>query len=609
MKEVQMTEFNKPFPELKIKKSKAAAARILLKSLTYSFALFGLLFILLLVVLANMLGSPSVMVHPVPSRAVLTLDLDRPYPESRSDDLLAEFSEEPSLSFYDLIKAVNVAALDNKVQALVADVGNTSLGLAQIQDLREAVKAFRSTGKKAYLYSSGMGSFGGGTDDYYLASAFDEIWMQPNTEIGITGLNIEVPFLKGLLDKVGITAEFYARHEYKNAAASFLNSAFTPQYREETERLGQSLYDRIVADVCADRKLDENIFRRLVNRAPLSADEGLKEGLIDKTAFKPDLLEKVLDETKGEMIDVYDYAYSLEESGKKLPTIAFLVVDGTISGGKSLSNPLQGESIVGSETLIQQLDEIANNKYVKALLLRINSPGGSYTASAEIWNALSRLKEKRKLPIVVSMGDYAASGGYFIALPGDKILAEASTVTGSIGVLGGKMVLAGLWDKLEINWGEVKFGDNVGILSANHKFSEREKEVFNRSLDNVYRDFTAKVAAARNISPEKMDKLARGRVWTGIQAVENGLADEIGGIDRAVAYAKQLGGIPPKSRFGIAYYPKAKTLQEKIAELVGGGPKISVNKVINQMGLDIESVNVLKRLQYETVLPPFKLDL
>mgnify|MGYP004715006747 CR=1 FL=1 len=142
------------------------------------------------------------MVHPVPSRAVLTLDLDRPYPESRSDDLLAEFSEEPSLSFYDLIKAVNVAALDNKVQALVADVGNTSLGLAQIQDLREAVKAFRSTGKKAYLYSSGMGSFGGGTDDYYLASAFDEIWMQPNTEIGITGLNIEVPFLKGLLDKV-----------------------------------------------------------------------------------------------------------------------------------------------------------------------------------------------------------------------------------------------------------------------------------------------------------------------------------------------------------------------------------------------------------------------
>ena len=149
------------------------------------------------------------------------------------------------------------------------------------------------------------------------------------------------------------------------------------------------------------------------------------------------------------------------------------------------------------------------------------------------------------------------------------------------------------------------------VLNAFHSLERdtREKEVFNRSLDNVYRDFTAKVAAARNISPEKMDKLARGRVWTGIQAVENGLADEIGGIDRAVAYAKQLGGIPPKSRFGIAYYPKAKTLQEKIAELVGGGPKISVNKVINQMGLDIESVNMLKRLQYETVLPPFKLDL
>lgn len=604
-----MTEFKSPFPEMKVKKRKAIAARILLKSVTYSFAIFGLLFILLLLILINMLGRSSVAVKPVPPRAIITLDLNRDYSENRSDDLWAEFSELPNISFYDLIKAINVAALDDRVKAVVAHVNNSRLGLAQIQDLRQAVSAFRSTGKKAYLYSSGFGSFGRGTNEYYLATSFDEIWMQPNTEIGITGLNIEVPFLKNMLEKIGISAEFYTRYEYKNAVATLINSAMTPQYKEEMEQMGGSLFNRIVKDVSLNRKLEEKQFRDLINRAPIFAEDGIKEKLIDKIAYKPELLEKVITETKGQMIDMYDYSLSIEENSGRLPSIAFLVVDGAIDSGKSRTNPLQGEVSVGSETVIQQLDEIAKNKDIKAVVLRINSPGGSYTASNEIWNALKRLKEKRKLPIVVSMSNYAASGGYFIALAGDKIIAEPSTITGSIGVLGGKMVLAGLWDKLNINWGEIKFGDNAGILSVNHKFSEAERAVFNKSLDNVYRDFTAKVAEARHIDSEALDKLARGRIWTGSEAVENGLIDEIGGIDRAIALSKDLGGISPKSSFGIIYYPQAKTLQEKIAELVSGSPKISVNKMMNQVGLDIESINMLQRLQYEVILPPFKLNL
>lgn len=604
-----MTEFKSPFPEMKIKRRKAIAARILLKSVTYSFAIFGLLFILLLMIVINMLSRSTVMVKPVPNTAVITLDLNRDYPENRSDDLWAEFSEIPTISFYDLIKAVNVAALDDRVKTIVAHVNNTRLGLAQIQDLRQAVLAFRSTGKKAYLYSTGLGSFGRGTDEYYLAAAFDEIWMQPNTEIGITGLNIEVPFIKKTLEKLGISAEFYTRYEYKNAVASLLNSSITPQYKEEMEQMGGSLFNQIVKDVSTDRNLNEQDFRKLVNQAPIFAEDGVREKLIDKVAYKPDLLEKVLTETKGEMIDMYDYAYSIEENNEKLPTVAFLVVDGAIDSGRSNSNPLQGDAIVGSETVIQQLDEIAKNKNVKSVVLRINSPGGSYAASNEIWNALERLKEKRKLPIVVSMSNYAASGGYFIALAGDKIIAEPSTITGSIGVLGGKMVLSGLWDKLAVNWGEIKFGDNAGILSVNHKFSDAERAVFNKSLDNVYRDFTIKVAEARKLDLARMDKLARGRVWTGIEAAGNGLVDEVGGIDRAIGLAKELGSIEPKSRFGIVYYPKAKTLQEKIADLMSGGPKISVNKVMNQVGLDIESINMVKRLQYEVVLPPFRLNM
>ncbi len=602
-------EFRSPFPELKIKKRKALAVKILLKSVTYSFALFGALFIMLLAVALNMLKTPSVMTQPVPRQAIITLDLNRTYPELRSDDLIAEFSETPSISFYDLIVAIRAAALDGRVKAIIAQVNNSHFGLAQLQELRQAIKDFRATGKKAYIYSTGMGSFGGGTDEYYLATAFDEIWMQPNTEIGITGLNMEIPFLKGLLEKIGVTAEFYARHEYKNAAASLLYSDFTVPYKKETEQMGRSLFEQIVNDVSAERKIDKKQLRKLINEAPVFAETGVDEKLIDRVAYRPELIEKVMNETGGKMIDMYDYAASVGDGDKGLPVIAFVTMEGTIDAGKSQSNPLRGDNVIGAETFIQQLDEIAANGNVKALVLRINSPGGSYSASNEIWNALMRLKEKNHLPIIVSMGDYAASGGYFVALAGDKLLAEPATITGSIGVLGGKIVFAGLWNKLKVNWGEVKFGDNAGILSANHKFSASEKAVFNKSLDNVYHDFVTKVAEARQITSDGMDKLARGRVWTGQQAVDNGLIDELGGISQAVIWAKKLSDIAPQGRFNIVYYPKAKTFQEKVAELINGGAKISVNKTVKQMGLDIDAVNMLKRLQYETVLPPLKLNM
>lgn len=604
-----MAEFKTPFPEIKVNSKKMRKTKLLLRTLVYSFAIFGLLFIVLLFAALGMLGGSSKITHPVPSKAVITLDLDQPYSETRSDDLLAELSEMPTMSFYDLVKALNVAALDKRVKAVVAHINNTELGLAQIQNLRQVIANFRSTGKKAYLYSTGMGSFGGGTDEYYLASAFDEIWMQPNTEVGITGLNIAVPFLEETLDKLGIKAEFYARHEYKNAMASLMNKTFTPQYREEMEQMGQSIFGQMVADISDSRGIDAAHLKELINQAPLNAETALKEKLIDRVAYKPDLLALVLDQNKAEMVDMADYEANITENNSKYPALALLVVDGVIESGESFSNPLKGEMTVGAETVIRQLDEIAKNKNVKALIVRINSPGGSYTASNEIWNAINRLKEDKKIPVIVSMGDYAASGGYFIALAGDKIIAEPSTITGSIGVLGGKMVLSGLWKKLNVNWEEIKFGQNAGILSANHPFSPSELKVFNKSLDNVYKDFTAKTAEARKIEPQKLDKLARGRVWTGAEAVKNGLIDQLGGLDDAIAKAKEMGGIKPNKRFNIIYYPKAKTLSEKLSELLGGGSKISVNKVMNQIGLDPKSVNMLKRMKNEAVLPPFNINM
>ena len=347
--------------------------------------------------------------------------------------------------------------------------------------------------------------------------------------------------------------------------------------------------------------------KKAVDEAPVAAEKALEKKLIDKIAYKPDLIEQVMDETGGEMINLVDYALNIKEGRKNRPSVALMVIDGMITEGESSANPFEGEATAGSETIVAQLDEIARDKSVKALVLRINSPGGSYTAANEIWYAVNRMKSEKMIPVVVSMGDYAASGGYFIALSGDYVIAEPLSITGSIGVLGGKMVLSELWKKLDVNWGEVKFGRNAGILSVNHPFSPEEKKVFNRSLDNIYKDFTEKTATVRGINPNEMERIARGRVWLGEDALRNGLVDALGGLNEAVAKAKELGGIKPKTRFNIVYYPKRKTFQEKLAQMLGSGPKISVNKVVNDFGFGTNDINMLNRMKYDTVLPPFRI--
>ncbi len=600
-----MSEKLTPFPKDTAKRKKKLAVRILIKSLVYAFAIFGILFILLLLVILGLLRQKPGRATTIPRQTVLKINFDEAYREVRSDNLLTEISEVSPLSFYDLVKAINLAAIDDRVKVLVGRVGNSPLGLAQIQELRQAVATFRSKGKKAYIFSAGFGSFGGGTSEYYLASAFDEIWMQPNTDLGLTGIAMEVPFFRKLLDKVGIKPEFYARHEYKNAMASVLDERMSEPFRQEMLRLGGTILAQTVSDISAARGLSEEDVNRLINRAPLFAAEALEAKLIDRIGYEPELFDEIQKTVSGEVVEISDYASVIRDGRKGLPKVAVLVADGVINEGKSIDNPLQGEATVGAATVTEQLNEIARDKNVKALLLRVNSPGGSYAASNEIWYALNKLKKERQMPVVVSMGNYAASGGYFIALPGDKIIAEPSTITGSIGVLGGKMVLNGLWQKLDINWEALRFGSNAGILSMNTGFSESEKDIFNKSLDNAYEDFTLKVSQARKIDVAKMDELARGRIWTGSGALKNGLIDDIGGFNKALGIAKELAGIKPEDKFTIAYYPKQKTLQEKISEVLGTAPMVAAKKVKADLGLDIESLTVLKRMQYDAVLLPF----
>ena len=580
-------------------KVKGKTFKIIGKTVVWTFAVVGLIFIVILLGVFSLM-SPKSKLLPVPQNTVLTLNLNTTYAEIRQDDLFAEFTDTSVYSIFDLVRAINVAATDNRVKALQAELNMTSLSLAQVQDISEALAFFKSQGKKAYLFSSSMGSFGQGTKEYALATLFDEIWLQPHADIGMTGVDIEVPFFKNILKKVGVEPEFYTRYEYKTAVASFTDSNFTPFYKEELERLGSGLYNELVQMAAKGRNIEVSEIKKAIDEAPLLTDRAFDLKLIDKIGYAYELRGFLKSTYQAEFYDMTDYmAHISQNDDDHLPEVAFLVLEGVIESGESDENPLN-DAVIGSATVLSELEELKKRPNLKALVLRINSPGGSYTASDEIRAALNYLKVEKKIPIVVSMSTYAASGGYFIALAGDYIMADPATITGSIGVLGGKIVFKELMNKLDIHWGDIKFGRNAGILSANHKFSDSEKAVFEKSLDDVYLDFTTKVAEARHIDVKKMNSLARGRIWLGRHALENGLIDELGGLQRSILKAKELSGIGVHDRFVLSYYPRRETLQEKLTKFIESGGDLPIFGSFD----GFEELKTLYRLKHNAVLPP-----
>ena len=572
------------------------------KTVIFTFAGVGFIFILILLGVAGLVNSKGGLGR-IPDKAILNIDFNLAYAEERQDDLFAEFTNQSVYSVFDLVRAINIAATDDRVKAIKASLNQTSLSLAQIQDISEALAYFKSKGKKTYMFSTGFGAFGQGTKEYYLAAFFDEIWMQPHSDIGITGVDIEVPFFKNIFDKIGVEPEFYTRYEYKTAVASLLNSDFTPTYKDEIEKLGRGLFDELTGGIAHNRSLNFDDVHTLINNAPLSAKEGLDANLADYIGYRYEMNAALENLYQAEDYPMSDYMGHINDTDdEKLPQIAFLVLEGMIEDGESSNNPLN-DAIIGSETVLAQVEELKKIKNLKALVLRINSPGGSYTASDEIRAALVDLKKQKNIPIVVSMSTYAASGGYFLSIAGDYILADPATITGSIGVLGGKFVLSRLIDKLNIHFGDVKFGQNAGILSMNHKFSESERVVFEKSLDEVYTDFTSKVSEMRHIPLENLDQVARGRIWLGRDAMNIGLVDENGGLQRAISKAREMANIEADEKFVIQYYPRRETFQEKLTRFIESGGGLPMMKALG----DMDELKVLYRLKHDAVLPPMLL--
>jgi protease IV len=452
----------------------------------------------------------------------------------------------------------------------VATLGAGVLGIAQAQEVRDAVLAFRAKKKTAVAFAETFGEFGPGNGGYYLASAFDEIYLQPSGDIGLTGLISATPFLRGTLDKLGLVPRMDHRHEYKNAMNVVTEKKFTAAHKEATSRIVASVFGQMVKGIAEGRKLGEDEVRALFDKGPYLGKEAVDARLVDGLAYRDEVYEKAKAKA-GKDAKLLFLGQYLERAGKphrKGKTVALVYGVGGVSRGKDEYDPLGDSFTMGSDSVSAAFRAAVDDKDVKAILFRVDSPGGSYVASDTIWRETIRAKKAGK-PVVVSMGNVAGSGGYFVSMAADKIVAQPGTITASIGVLGGKIVSTGFWDKLGLGWDEVHSSANATMWTSIKDYTPGEWARFQASLDRIYDDFTTKVAEGRKLPREKVLEIAKGRIWTGEDAKGLGLVDELGGLSTALRLAKKAAGIPDTEDVKIQVFPRPKSPVEQI--LAGPG--------------------------------------
>ena len=500
---------------------------------------------------------------------LLELDLTRGVLETPPASPVAAFRARHLPTLRELVAALRKGARDDAVAGVVAHLGGQRLSLAQVQDLREAVADFRTSGKPAVAWTESFGEGGSGTVAYYLATAFDEIWVQPSGDIGITGVSVQAVFIRGALDKAGVIPQLGKRREYKTAADTFTEKEMTAPAREMASRLAESAYEQIVEGIAVRRRLDTARVRELVNSAPLHAQAGLDAGLVDMLGYRSnvyDELQKQLDYDSRLLAERYIRRgpRTVQDVRKTLPwphkpLVAVVRVSGGITVGRNSSSPLGGPGS-GSDTVGAALRAVAENDKVKAVVLRVDSPGGSYVASDAIRNEVLRLRSTGR-PVIASMGSVAASGGYFVAMPADVIVAQPGTITGSIGVLTGKGVVRDALARIGISQEAVSEGTNARMYSAQEEFTDEQWARLEETLDRIYKDFVAKAAQDRGLPEEQLEALARGRVWTGADAHARKLVDELGGFQHALTLACNRAGLD-RDEIGLASVPHRNLLEQ-----------------------------------------------
>lgn len=484
---------------------------------------------------------------------ILELDLTEGIIDAAPADPLSAIMSMRRTHLRDVLDGLRRARTDARVRALVVKIGS-GVGLAMAQELRDAVRAFRDAGKLTVAWAETFGETGHGTVPYYLATAFERIYLQPSGDVGLTGVSLEEPFFKGALEKVGVTPRFAKRHEYKTMANTFMEREYTPEHEEMSGRLVVSIGEQITAGVAEGRGLTGDQVRELIDRGPLLGAEALEAGLVDRLGYRDqvyaDVRKEVTDAQPAEPVLRYVTRYHRAHAfTPRLPrtrdgVVALIQGQGQIRLGRSGRGPVPGQhGAMGSDTIGAAFRAAVRDDRVKAIVFRVNSPGGSAVASDAIWREVVLARRAGK-PVIVSMGNLAASGGYYVAMAADTIVAQPGTLTGSIGVVVGKPIVSELLERLGVGMGSVEDGAHARMFSATRDFTASEWERVNASLDRIYDEFTAKVAEGRDMTREQVHKLARGRVWTGADAKANGLVDELGGLDLAIDLARKKAGLP-----------------------------------------------------------------
>lgn len=511
----------------------------------------------------------------VPDGCVLELDLRGVPPETVGFDPFAMIaSGGRPMVLRQAIAAIHRAATDDRVAGLIARVQISAAAPGPVQELRDAIVAFgdvKPTLAWAETYP--------GTLSYYLASAFREVWMQPSGTVGLVGFATSPMFLRDALDKAGIEAQFVARGEYKSAANLFTQDRYTDAHREADSRMIESLQDQVWRAIAESRQLDRAAIDALADRAPLLRDDAVTGRLVDRIGFRDEAYTRIgalsggPDDVGADADDapprLYLSRYAKATAPKPVPqlpgrkarpTVAVVTLHGPIVSGRGGPQVLPlGNSSAGGDTIAAALREAAADDDVAAIVLRVDSPGGSVTGSETIWREVVRTRDSGK-PVVASMGAVAASGGYYVSMAADAIVANPGTITGSIGVVTGKLISRELKDKLGVGSDAVRTNANADAWSTNAPFTDAQHAQVEAEADLFYTDFVERVAQGRKLSVEAVDGVARGRVWTGTDALERGLVDELGGLHTAVTRAKILAGLDPDEQVRVVSYPGASWL-------------------------------------------------
>jgi len=524
-------------------------------------------------------------VQPLPNQMVLVLEFEGEIRELPPEATLTNPFGDGSVTLRHYISAIESAKNDPRVKGIVARMRDGAFSSAQVEEIRAAIFDFKESGKFTRIYSTSFGGPGSGLGRYFLASSFDELWMQPMGVVMISGISAEQPFARETLDKIGVTPQFFQRKEYKTAYESLTNETMSPANRETITVLVNDIRDRLVSEIAKDREISEERFAELVNQGLFTAPEALEAGLIDHMDYADVMIEQAKELVSGDpqsedvafrSLESYvaHVGLNINEEGKISKETRTAKTAGGVAlvyavGAIVSDNAGAPGSLAASDDIAPAILDAAADPDIKAIVLRVDSPGGSPAASEAILRALDKAQMEGK-SVIVSMGNTAASGGYWIAAHADQIFVSPTTITGSIGVVGGKFSLQDLWTKIGLNWESVQWGENADMWSMNSTFDESGAERMNAMLDNVYENFIARVAEGRDMSAMQVDLIAKGRVWSGARAIDVGLADQFGGLMDAIDYAATLNGGESRDDVYVQIFPKPKNPFEELMALLSG---------------------------------------